>query len=96
LVPQPHDSGESGVDQGISKQGNRRVRALPIEMAWLWLRYQPESEIAHWFRGRTNGNAHNKRGKRIAIVAVARRLVIALWRYLEQGVAPKGAQLKPG
>lgn len=94
LVPQPYDSGESRVDQGISKQGNRRVRALLIEMSWLWLRYQPESDISDWFRKRTAGNAQNKRGKRIAIVAVARRLVIALWRYLEQGVVPKGAQLK--
>jgi len=95
LVPQPYDSGESRVDQGISKQGNRRVRALLIEMSWLWLRYQPESDIAQWFLARTEGNAQNKRGKRIAIVAVARRLVIALWRYLEQGVVPNGAQLKP-
>ncbi len=94
LVPQPYDSGESRVDQGISKQGNRRVRALLIEMSWLWLRYQPDSDIARWYRTRTEGNAQNKRGKRIAIVAVARRLVIALWRYLEQGTVPNGAQLK--
>ncbi len=55
LVPQPYDSGESRVDQGISKQGNRRVRALLIEMAWLWLRYQPDSGLAHWFAQRTQG-----------------------------------------
>ncbi|MBS4095845.1 MAG: IS110 family transposase, partial [Sulfuricella sp.] len=85
LVPQPYDSGESRVDQGISKQGNRRVRALLIEMAWLWLRYQPESALAKWFAQRTGSNAKNKRGKRIAIVAVARRLAIALWRYLKTG-----------
>lgn len=94
LVSQPYDSGESRVDQGISKQGNRRVRALLIEMAWAWLRYQPGSAIAQWFAQRTRGTGANKRGKRIAIVAVARRLVIALWRYLEQGVIPEGAQLK--
>ncbi len=94
LVPQPYDSGESRVDQGISKQGNRRVRSLLIEMAWFWLRYQPDSAIARWFTQRTLGNAQNKRGKRIAIVAVARRLVIALWRYLEHGVIPDGAVLK--
>lgn len=92
LVPQPYDSGNSHVDQGISKQGNRRVRALLIEMAWFWVRYQPESELAKWFARRTTGG--NKRGKRVAIVAVARRLAIALWRYLQEGVIPAGAQLK--
>lgn len=92
LVPQPYDSGNSHVDQGISKQGNKRVRALLIEMAWMWLRYQPASELAQWFARRTAGD--NKRGKRIAIVAVARRLAIALWRYLRDGVIPAGAQVK--
>ncbi len=94
LVPQPYDSGESRIDQGISKQGNRRVRALLIEMAWLWLRYQPDSGLAHWFAQRTQGCGPNKRGRRIAIVAVARRLVIALWRYLKDGVVPEGAAMK--
>ncbi|HYF20789.1 MAG TPA: IS110 family transposase [Ramlibacter sp.] len=94
LVPAPYDSGGSHVDQGISKQSNARVRALAIEMAWMWLRWQPQSELAEWFRQRTGTQAHNKRGKRIAIVAVARRLVIALWRYLEHGVIPAGARLK--
>ena len=94
LAPQPYDSGESRVDQGISKQGNRRVRALLIEMAWFWLRYQPNSDIAKWFVHRTGGIGPNKRGKRISIVAVARRLAIALWRYLKDGVVPAGAVLK--
>lgn len=94
LVAQPYDSGGSRVDQGISKQGNRRVRALLIEMAWMWRRYQPGSAIAQWFAQRTAANASGKRGKRIAIVAVARRLAIALWRYLADGVVPPGAQLK--
>jgi transposase len=94
LVAQPYDSGDSRVDQGISKQGNRRVRALLIEMAWMWLRYQPASAMAQWFTQRTAASAANKRGKRIAIVAVARRLAIALWRYLADGVVPQGAQLK--
>ena len=94
LVSQPYDSGDSRVDQGISKQGNRRVRALLVEMAWMWLRYQPDSAISQWFAQRTAGNAANKRGKRIAIVAVARRLAIALWRYLKDGVVPPGAQFK--
>ena len=95
LVSQPYDSGESRVDQGISKAGNRRVRALLIEMAWMWLRHQPQSELAQWFAKRTGGSGANKRSKRMAIVAVARRLVILLWRYLEQGVLPKDVELKP-
>jgi transposase len=92
LVPQPYDSGDSHTDQGISKQGNRRLRALLIELAWMWLRYQPDSALAQWFARRTA--AGNKRGRRVAIVAVARRLAIALWRYLRDGVIPPGAQLK--
>ena len=95
LVPQPYDSGESRVDQGISKAGNRRVRAVLIEMAWMWLRWQPHSELAHWFAQRTRGTGSNKRSKRMAIVAVARRLVILLWRYLKDGVLPQGVELKP-
>jgi transposase len=94
LVPQPYDSGESRVDQGISKQGNRRVRALLIEMAWMWLRYQPESALARWFAKRTQVGGPNKRGRRIAIVATARKLAIALWRYLKEGVIPDGAAMK--
>jgi transposase len=94
LVPQPYDSGESHLDQGISKQGNRRVRALLIEIAWTWLRYQPASALTHWFNQRTRGTGANRRARRIAIVAVARRLAIALWRYLKDGVIPEGAQLK--
>jgi len=95
LVPQPYDSGESQTDQGISKQGNRRVRALLVEMAWTWLRYQPGSALTQWFNQRTQGTGPNRRARRIAIVAVARRLAIALWRYLKDGVIPEGAQLKP-
>lgn len=95
LVPQPYDSGESQVDQGISKQGNRRVRALLVEMAWSWLHYQPDSALTQWFNQRTQGTGPNRRARRIAIVAVARRLAIALWRYLTDGVIPVGAQLKP-
>lgn len=93
LVPQPYDSGDSHSDQGISKQGNRRVRALLIEMAWFWLRYQPHSAISRWYAQRI-GDGKSKRGKRIAIVAVARRLAIVLWRYLEHDVVPDGAELK--
>lgn len=92
LAPQPYNSGGSETDQGISKRGNRRVRSLLIELAWLWLRYQPDSKLSKWFAQRTQGQ--HKRGKRIAIVAVARQLVIGLWRYLEHGVVPEGAVLK--
>jgi transposase len=95
LVPQPYDSGESHVDQGISKQGNRRVRTQLVEMAWGWLRYQPDSALARWFNQRTQGTGPNRRARRIAIVALARRLVIALWRYLKDGLIPEGAQFKP-
>ena len=95
LVPQPYDSGDSHTDQGISKQGNRRVRSLLVEMAWYWLRYQPGSPLAQWFRHRTEGTGANRRPRRFAIVAVARRLVILLWRYLEHGVIPQGVQMKP-
>lgn len=94
LVPQPYDSGQSQVDQGISKQGNRRVRALLIEIAWCWLRHQPGSTLTQWFNQRTQSTGPNRRARRIAIVAVARRLAIAPWRYLKDGVIPDGAQLK--
>lgn len=92
LVPQPYDSGDSRVDQGISKQGNRRVRSLLIELAWLWLRYQPDSALSRWFAARCGGAG--KRHRRVAIVAVARRLSIALWRYLKEGEIPSGAVMK--
>ena len=92
LVGQPFDSGESRVDQGISKQGRSALRALLVELAWLWLRYQPDSELTQWFRQRTAGQG--KRVRRIMIVALARKLAIALWRYLETGEVPAGAQLK--
>jgi len=94
LVPQPFASGELERDQGISKQSNTRVRALAIELAWLWLRYQPDSELTRWFVRRTQGVGPNKRARRIAIVAVARRLMISLWRFLEHGVMPAGACVK--
>jgi len=92
LVPQPYDSGQSRVDQGISKQGNRRVRALLVEMAWDWLRYQPNSDLTRWFMQQTQ--AGGKRGRRLIIVAVARKLAIALWRLLEFGEIPAGAMCK--
>ena len=93
LTPTPYDSGQSETEQGISKAGNRRVRALMVELAWCWLRYQPGSALSLWFAKRF---AHGgKRMRRIGIVALARRLAIALWRYLQDGVIPDGARLKP-
>jgi transposase len=87
----PFDSGASRREQGISKAGNRRARTKAVELAWLWLNHQPGSELSIWFRKRV-GNAKG-RVKRIAIVALARKLVVALWRYLETGVVPTGAVL---
>jgi transposase len=92
LTGTPYQSGDSQREQGISKAGNKRVRWLMIELAWSWLRYQPQSELSVWYGRRF---AHGgKRLRRIGIVALARRLLIAIWRYLEQGVIPAGARLK--
>jgi len=93
LTPTPYDGGGSQVEQGISKAGNKRVRSLLIELAWSWLRYQPDSELSQWYSRRFA--AAGKRMRRVGIVALARRLVIALWRYLQHGEIPAGAQLKP-
>ena len=89
LVGTPYDSGESSREQGISKAGNARVRSLLVELAWLWIRYQPNSTITKWFNERYGGQG--KRSKRIGIVAVARRLMIQLWHYVEHDVDPPGA-----
>lgn len=92
LAPTPYASGTSEVELGISKAGNRRCRWLLVELAWSWLRYQPHSTLTHWFNLRFAGAG--KRLRRIGIVALARRLAIALWRYLEHGEIPDGARLK--
>jgi transposase len=92
LTPSPWQSGGTDRDQGISKAGNPRARCAAIELAWLWLRHQPESELSRWFRTRT-ANA-SKRIKRVAIVALARKLIVALWRYLTTGLVPAGAIMK--
>ena len=92
LTPSPFQSGGMDRDQGITKAGNPRARTMSIELAWLWLRYQPGSALARWFHDRTNGA--KGRMRRILIVAVARKLIVALWRYLETGLAPDGAELK--
>jgi len=92
LTPTPSQSGDSKTEQGISKSGNRRVRRIMIELAWLWLRWQPDSALSHWFNRRFAQGS--KRMRRIGIVALARKLLIALWRYTEYGVIPEGAVLK--
>jgi transposase len=92
LAPSPWQSGGTDREQGISKAGNARVRVKLIELAWLWLRHQPDSALSRWFRNRTQ-NA-SKRARRIAIVALARKLVVALWRYLETDLVPEGAVMK--
>jgi transposase len=92
LTPSPWQSGGIDRDQGISKAGNPRARCATIEMAWLWLRHQPDSKLTQEYRRRTL-NA-GKRIKRVAIVALARKLIVALWRYLTTGLVPEGAMLK--
>ena len=92
LVPTPWRSGKIDREQGISKAGNRRLRTIMIELAWLWVRHQPGSALTRWFRERVGG----ERGRvlRIAVVALARKLLIALWRYVTHGEVPEGATLK--
>lgn len=93
LAPTPHASGDLQKEQGISKAGNRRVRSTMIELSWFWLRYQPQSVLSRWFMRRFGGGG--KRMRRIGIVALARKLLVALWKYLEKGLVPEGALLKP-
>ena len=92
LAPSPWQSGGVERDQGISKSGNRRLRKTMIELAWLWLRHQPDSALSRWFQARVG--AVKGRIRRIAIVALARKLLVALWRYVTQGVVPEGAVFK--
>jgi transposase len=90
LTPTPYQSGDSNHEQGISKAGNVWVRWIMGELAWSWLRFQPESALTRWFYERFGGGT--ARMKRTGIVAVARKLLIALWRYVEQGEVPEGAE----
>jgi transposase len=92
LTPVHFQSGAMSRDQGISKAGNAKARTVMIELAWLWLRHQPDSDLSVWFRDRVG--KLKGRIRRITIVAVARKLLITLWRYLETGLVPKGAALK--
>ena len=93
LAPTPYDSGGVVREQGISKAGSTRIRTLAIEIAWAWLRFQPQSKLSRWYMERFAGGG--SRMRRIGIVAMARRLLIDLWRYLEHGVIPEGARLRP-
>jgi len=92
LTPSPYSSGDVERSQGISKAGNRPARTLGIELAWCWLRYQPQSALARWFRKYTAERPGVR--KKVAIVALARKLIVALWRYVETGLVPSGAVLK--
>jgi transposase len=92
LAPTPYQSGEGSREQGISKAGNRLVRTMAVEIAWGWLRYQPDSELTLWYQKKSGQGG--KRLRKIGIVALARKLLVALWRYLETGEVPAGAQLK--
>ena len=93
LTPSPYSSGEEERCQGISRAGSGQVRAIMVETAWLWIRHQPKSALTRWFVERTAGQS--TRMRKIMIVAVARKLAIALWRYVEQGLVPQGAILNP-
>jgi transposase len=92
LVAAPYQSGATRTTPGITKAGNRQWRAMAVELAWGWLRYQPTSALTRWYLARFH--AGGPRARRIGIVALARKLLIALWRYVEHGLVPEGAQLK--
>jgi transposase len=92
LTPTPKDSGKRYREQGIGKDGSRHIRGSAIELAWGWLRFQPESELSKWYEARFGSGS--KRVRKIGIVALARKLLIALWRFVETGVVPEGAQMK--
>lgn len=92
LTPTPYASGGMNREQGLSKAGNRRVRSLMIQWAWRWLRYQPESALARWYRDRFASGS--SRLRRTGIVALARKLLVALWKYQQSGTRPQGAVLQ--
>ena len=92
LAPTPWQSGSINHEQGVSKAGNPRLRATLVEMAWLWLRHQPGSALARWYHDRVQRNGG--RLKKVAIVALARKLLVALWKYATTGVVIEGAAMK--
>jgi len=93
LASTPYSSGGIDREQGIGKAGNRRVRTVMVELAWLWTRYQPGAAQVCWFRERVGSTG--RRVRKIMVVALARKLLIALWRFVTDGVMPEGAVLKP-
>jgi transposase len=93
LTSTPYQSGGTNQEQGISKAGNRHIRAMIIEIAWGWLHFQPDSQLSRWYQQRFGQGS--SRLRRIGIVALARKLLIELWRYLETGIPPDGAVLQP-
>ena len=92
LTGTPWRTGNTVRDQGLSKAGNRRMRTMLVEIAWCWLRYQPNSALARWWQARSATS--RGRTRKVAIVALARKLLVALWHYLEHGLIPEGATLK--
>ncbi|MGB6397595.1 MAG: IS110 family transposase [Bradyrhizobium sp.] len=93
LTATPYSSGGIEREQGIGKAGNARLRTVMVELAWLWQRYQPASAQVSWFRERISGTG--RRMRKVMVVALARKLLIALWRFATQGVVPEGAVMKP-
>jgi transposase len=93
LDPTPYQSGDTHRERGISKAGNRRVRWTMVELAWMWLRHQPNSALSLWYQRRFGSG--NARSRKVGIVALARELLIALWKYLEHGEVPEGATKVP-
>jgi transposase len=92
LAPSPFNTGQSERDQGICKSGNKWVRSRMIQLAWLWLQYQPKSQLTQWFHSKYGESS--KRSKRVGIVALARKLLVRLWKFVEYGEVPNGARLK--
>jgi len=92
LAPTPWQSGSVNHEQGVSKSGNPRLRTTMVQVAWLWLRHQPDSALSLWFQERVQRNGG--RLKKSTIVAMARKLLVALWRYATSGVIIEGAVLK--
>ena len=94
LAPTPWQSGSVDREQGVSKSGNPRLRTTLIQLAWLWLRHQPRSALTLWFKERVSRNGG--RMKKTTIVALARKLLVALWKYVTAGVVIEGAVMKAG
>ncbi|QXC48838.1 IS110 family transposase [Agrobacterium salinitolerans] len=91
LTPSAYDSGSTTRCQGISKAGNKAARRIMVELAWLWVRYQPQAGLTRWFLTRSAGQS--PRLRRVLVVALSRKLIVALWRYVETGLVPDGAIL---